>query len=75
MSGVGYAPGMSEGVRVKRGWIYIDGSRQDDGTIEFGGGGEMPFSPFDAIGQRREARIGWGDILMASVQRLAFWRR
>jgi hypothetical protein len=66
---------MSENLRVVRGWILVDGTRQDDGTIEFGTGGELRFSPADAISQRRDARIGWGDILAASVQRLAFWRR
>ncbi len=66
---------MSESIRVERGWIYIDGSRQDDGTIKLGTGGEMRFSPFDAISQRQDAQITWGDILKASVQRLAFWRR
>ena len=61
--------------RVERGGIYVDGARQDDGTIKLGTGGEMRFSPFDAISQRAEAQITWGDILKASVQRLAFWRR
>ena len=62
-------------VRVERGWIYIDGARQDDGTIRLGTGDEMRFSPFEAISQRRDAQITWGNILKASVQRLAFWRR
>jgi hypothetical protein len=66
---------MSEDVRVERGWIVVNGARKDDGTIELGSGDEMRFSPFDAIGQRRDARITWGDILKASLQRLAFWRR
>ncbi|HEY1775133.1 MAG TPA: hypothetical protein VGG41_03135 [Solirubrobacteraceae bacterium] len=66
---------MSTSVRIKRGWIFVDGTRQDDGTIEFGTGGELRFSPFDAISQRQDARITWGDILTASLQRLAFWRR
>lgn len=66
---------MGENVRIERGWIYIDGTRQDDGTIAFGTGGEMRFSPFEAISQRAEAHITWGHILTASVQRLAFWRR
>jgi hypothetical protein len=66
---------MSGTVRIERGWIYVDGTRQDDGTIALGTGGEMRFSPFEAISQRGEARITWGDILRASVQRLAFWRR
>lgn len=66
---------MSATVRIERGWIYIDGTRQDDGTIKHGTGGEMRFSPFEAISQRQDAQITWGDILTASVQRLAFWRR
>lgn len=66
---------MSDSVRVERGWIYINGSRQDDGSIRLGSGGEMRFSPFEAISQRSAAGITWGHILKASVQRLAFWRR
>jgi len=66
---------MGERVRIKRGWIFIDGTRQDDGTIALGTGGEMRFSPFEAISQRRDTKITWGDILTASVQRLAFWQR
>jgi hypothetical protein len=66
---------MSESLRIERGWIYVDGTRQDDGSIEFGTGGEMRFSPFDAISEREAAHITWGHILKASVQRLAFWRR
>lgn len=66
---------MSENLRVERGWIYVDGTRRDDGTIERGTGAEMRFSPFDAMSQRETAGITWGDILKASVQRLAFWRR
>jgi len=71
----GYARAMSENLRIERGWIYVDGTRQDDGTIKFGTGGEMRFSPFDAMSQRHETQITWGNILTASVQRLAFWRR
>jgi hypothetical protein len=66
---------MSEKHRVERGWIIVDGTRQDDGSIQAGTGAEMRFSPFDAMSQRAEAQITWGDILKASVQRLAFWRR
>jgi hypothetical protein len=66
---------MGAKVRIERGWIYIDGARQDDGSIRLGTGGEMRFSPFEAISERGSARITWGDILTASVQRLAFWRR
>jgi hypothetical protein len=66
---------MSENFRVERGWICVNGTRQDDGTIELGTGGEMRFSPFEAVSQRKDAQITWSDILKASVQRLAFWRR
>jgi hypothetical protein len=66
---------MSESHRIERGWIIVDGTRQDDGTIKHGTGGEMRFSPFEAMSQRRDAQITWGHILTASVQRLAFWRR
>ncbi len=66
---------MSENFRIERGWIFVNGTRQDDGSIELGTGGEMRFSPFDAISQREAAQITWGHILTASVQRLAFWRR
>jgi hypothetical protein len=66
---------MGENIRVERGWIIVDGTRQDDGTIKRETGGEMRFSPFDALSQREAAQIKWGHILSASVQRLAFWRR
>ena len=66
---------MSGNVRIERGWILVDGTRQDDGTIALGTGGEMRFSPFEAISHRQDAQITWGNILTASVQRLAFWRR
>jgi hypothetical protein len=66
---------MTEPLRVERGWILVNGTRNDDGGIELGTGGEMRFSPFDAISERGNAQITWGDILKASVQRLAFWRR
>jgi hypothetical protein len=66
---------MSENVRVERGWILIDGTRQDDGSIQLATGGEMRFSPFEAISQRQDTPITWGHILIASIQRLAFWRR
>jgi len=62
-------------VRIERGWIYIDGARQDDGTIKLGVGSQMRFSPFEAVSERANAQIPWGAILKASVQRLAFWRR
>ncbi len=66
---------MSDNVRIERGWIIVDGTRQDDGTIKLGTGGEMRFSPAEAISQRQAAQITWSHILTASVQRLAFWRR
>jgi hypothetical protein len=66
---------MSENLHVERGWIFVNGTRQDDGTIKFGTGDELRFSPFEAISQRRDTQITWGQILTASVQRLAFWRR
>jgi hypothetical protein len=66
---------MSEGPRIERGWIFVNGTRQDDATIALGTGGEMRFSPFEAISQRSDAQITWGNILTASLQRLAFWRR
>jgi hypothetical protein len=66
---------MSANLRVERGWIFVSGTRQDDGTIELGTGGEMRFSPFEAISQRQVTEITWGQILTASLQRLAFWRR
>jgi hypothetical protein len=71
----GYAQAMSENFRIERGWILVNGTRQDDGTIKLGTGGEMRFSPFEAMSQRQDAQITWGHILKASVQRLAFWRR
>jgi hypothetical protein len=66
---------MSENIRIDRGWIIVNGTRQDDGSIELGTGGEMRFSPFDAISEREHGQITWDQILKASVQRLAFWRR
>jgi hypothetical protein len=66
---------MTENLRIERGWIFVDGTRQDDGTIELGTGGEMRFSPFDAVSERQATQITWANILTASVQRLAFWRR
>jgi hypothetical protein len=66
---------VSGNVRIERGWIYVDGALQDDGTIKLGTGDEMRFSPIEAISQRQDAQITWRHILTASVQRLAFWRR
>jgi hypothetical protein len=66
---------MDEHLRVERGWIILDATRQDDGTVAYGTGGEVRLSPFDALAQRREIPVPAGAILKASVQRLAFWRR
>lgn len=66
---------MAEHLRVERGWIVVNATRQDDGTIQLGTGGEMRFSPFEAMSERQNAQITWRHILKASVQRLAFWRR
>jgi hypothetical protein len=66
---------MAGNFRVQRGWIIVNGTRRDDGSVALGTGGEMRFSPFDALQQRREAQIPAAAILRASVQRLAFWRR
>jgi hypothetical protein len=66
---------MTPSHRIERGWIYVQGTRQDDGTIRTEAGQELRFSPFEAISERAAAQISWGDILRASVQRLAFWRR
>jgi hypothetical protein len=66
---------MTENLRIERGWIILDGTRQDDGAIQLGTGDEIRFSPFDAVSERKAAPITWGDIFKASVQRLAFWRR
>ena len=66
---------MTENLRIERGWIIVNGARQDDGAIKLGTGDEMRFSPFEAISQRHNAQISWSHILTASVQRLAFWRR
>ena len=60
-------------MRVERGWIIVDATRRDDGTLELGSGEELRLSPFDAL-QERPA-IPAGAILKASFQRLAFWRR
>jgi hypothetical protein len=66
---------MSEDTRIERGWIYVNGTRQDDGTIALGTGGEMRLSPVEAMSEREDTHVTWGHILTASVQRLAFWRR
>jgi hypothetical protein len=66
---------VSESLRIERGWIYVNGTRQDDGTVELGTGGEIRFSPFEAVSERHSTHVTWGDILTASAQRLAFWRR
>ena len=72
---MGTLTAMGENFRIERGWIYVDGTRQDDGSIKLGTGGEMRLSPFDAMSERKGGQITWGHILKASVQRLAFWRR
>jgi hypothetical protein len=66
---------VSENPRIERGWILVNGTRREDGTIELGTGGEMRFSPFDALSERQGTPITWRHILKASVQRLVFWRR
>ncbi|HZO36626.1 MAG TPA: hypothetical protein VFB41_07090 [Solirubrobacteraceae bacterium] len=66
---------MADDLRVERGWIYLQGQRLDDGRVERGSGGELRFSPVDAIQERRAVDIPAGAILKASVQRLVFWRR
>jgi hypothetical protein len=66
---------MSENLRIERSWIFVNGTPEDDGTIEFGTGGEMRFSPVEAMSQRQNTQITWGHILTASMQRLAFGRR
>jgi len=66
---------MADEFRVVRGWIILDGTRQDDGTILRGTGQELRFSPADALQERKAVGIPGGLILKASVQRLAFWRR
>jgi hypothetical protein len=65
---------MADDMRVERGWIIVKATRLDDGRV-VRGQGEMRFSPFDALQDRRDAQIPFGAILKASVQRLAFWRR
>jgi hypothetical protein len=66
---------MAENMRVKRGWIYVDGARQDDGSVKLGTGGEIRLSPFDALAQRKVIPVPAGAVLKASFQRLAFWQR
>ena len=64
---------MAEIERIERGWIYVDGRRADDGTLQFGTGDELRLSPFEAVQER--GQIPAGAVLKASIQRLAFWRR
>jgi hypothetical protein len=66
---------MAEPLRIERGWIIVDGTRQDDGSVALGTGGELRYSPFDALRDGKEAGIPASAVLKASVQRLAFWRR
>jgi hypothetical protein len=61
------------GIRVERGWIIVNATRADDGTLQLGAGEELRLSPFDALQER--PLIPSGAILKASFQRLAFWRR
>jgi hypothetical protein len=61
--------------RIKRGWIYVDATRQDDGSVKLGTGGEMRLSPADAVSQRKEIPVPMSAVWKASVQRLAFWLR
>jgi hypothetical protein len=65
---------MADDLRVERGWIIVKATRLDDGRVLLGQG-ELRFSPFDALQERRDAQIPFSAILEASVQRLAFWRR
>jgi hypothetical protein len=62
-------------IDVRRGWIHVNGSREDDGTIRLGTGQELRFSPAEALAERRNVPGMSGAIWKASVQRLAFWRR
>jgi hypothetical protein len=67
---------MANDIQVRRGWIYLDGARQDDGTYKLGTGDELRLNPFEAIAERKNVPIPLGGaIFKASVQRLAFWRR
>ncbi|HET6506194.1 MAG TPA: hypothetical protein VFG42_05360 [Baekduia sp.] len=67
---------MDDHIQVRRGWIYLDGARQDDGTIKIGTGQELKLNPIEAIGERKNSPIPLGGaIWKASVQRLVFWRR
>jgi hypothetical protein len=65
---------MAEDLRVERGWIYVDGSRGDDGRIARGTGGVLRLNPFEAFEEREDAGIPVSAVLKASFQRLAFWR-
>ena len=55
--------------------VFLAAVAQRTRAIRLGTGGEMRFSPFEAISQRGDAQITWRHIMTASVQRLAFWRR
>lgn len=67
---------MDDHIDVRRGWIYLDGARQDDGTIKLGTGQQVKLNPIEAIGERSNVPVPLGGaIWKASVQRLAFWRR
>jgi hypothetical protein len=66
---------MDGNLRVERGWIILDATRQDDGSVAYGTGGQLRLSPFDALSERKAIPVPASAILKASVQRLAFWRR
>jgi hypothetical protein len=59
VSGAYSTVGSCENLRFERGGIFVNGTRQDDGAIELGTGGEMRFSPFEAIAQRQGTPITW----------------
>jgi hypothetical protein len=65
---------MSNVKRVVRGWIYIDGRRADDGSVEFGTGDELKLNPFEALSDKA-AQVPKSAVLKASFQRLVFWKR
>jgi hypothetical protein len=67
---------MANDIQVRRGWIYLEAARQDDGTIKLIPGQELRLNPIEAIGERKNSPVPLGGaILKASFQRLAFWRR
>jgi hypothetical protein len=66
---------MAEPKRIVRGWIYIDGTRNDDGSVTLGTGEEIKLNPFEAMGEKSAAKPPASAVLKASVQRLVFWKR